>query len=69
MTDAAPPSDEDQFKWYTALRFGEVIGEGPTPMPKDIKLQATEIRWSMSDDGNNDPPEVRALNENPPEVV
>lgn len=67
MTDeAAPPPEQEHFKWYKAYRFGEVISEGPTPMPDGIQDQATEIRWSMGveeptpvvpyDDGAHDVP-------------
>lgn len=35
----------EPYEWYKAIRFGEVIGEGPTPMPDEIRAQATEIQW------------------------
>jgi hypothetical protein len=56
--------EEAQFKWYTALRFGQVIGEGPTPMPDDVREQATEIRWSM---GDAEPPAIEESS--PPPTV
>lgn len=39
-------TDPEPFEYYTALRHGEVIGEGQTPVPDDIRAAATEIQWS-----------------------
>lgn len=52
--------EDEHYTYFTALRFGEVLVSGPTPVPDDIREQATEIHWYNSDptkDSGENPPE------------
>lgn len=38
------PEEETSWGWQ-AYRYGELLSEGPVPVPQEMVDQATEIRW------------------------
>jgi hypothetical protein len=37
--------EDERFKWYQATVFGDIVSEGPTPIPEGVITPSTEIHW------------------------